>query len=101
MIDNIVLYFLFNILMIAVFTFIYYNMREGFGKTREGREGDFIDYFSLSTTLQSTVGLTDVLPTTDRTKLLVNFQQILSIGGFAVLLYYLNLKDLVTPKYNY
>ena len=101
MLNNIVLYFLFNILMISVFTFIYYNMREGFSKTREDIEGNLIDYFSLSTTLQSTVGLTDVLPTTNSTKLIVNFQQILSIGGFAVLLYYLNLKDFVTPQYNY
>ena len=92
---HIVFYFLFNILMIAVFTCIYYIIRNEFSHTRSGKKTDLLDQFSLATTVQSAVGLTDILPITKRSKLLVNLQQILTIGGFAVLLYYLK-KDLKT-----
>ena len=90
---HILFYFLFNVLMISVFTWIYYIIRSDFSATRSGKKTNLVDQFSLATTVQSSVGLTDILPITIRSKLLVNLQQILTIGGFAVLIYYLK-KDL-------
>lgn len=95
------IYFLFNIIMIAIFTIIYYNLNNQFIPRKEENDVDLMDYFSLSTTLQSTVGLTDIIPNTNVAKLLVNLQQILSIGGFAVLLYYLNLEQLKVTEIRY
>jgi hypothetical protein len=86
--------------MIAVFTFIYNYLHHQFVPRKEGEDVELIDYFSLSTTLQSTVGLTDILPKTNTAKLFVNLQQILSIGGFAVLLYYLNFEQFTDLRYN-
>ena len=91
--NNITLYFLFNILAIVVFSFVYYYFDDGFKNIKNKKTNNYIDYFGLSTTLQSTVGLTDILPITNRTKMIVNLQQILSIGGFALILFYLGFKD--------
>ena len=86
---HIIFYFLFNIIIIIIFTTLYYMIKADFSNTREGKKDSFIDKLSLAITIQSTVGLTDILPVTDRGKLLVNLQQLLSMGGFAVVLYYL------------
>ena len=86
--NKILIYFLFNIFLIVVFTFIYYYFRESFSDTM-GKLPKLIDYLGLSTTVQSTVGLSDILPKTNKAKLLVMLQQLLTIGGFSILLLYI------------
>ena len=49
--NKILIYFLFNILLIVVFTFIYYYFENNFSDTM-GKRPKLIDYFALSTTVQ-------------------------------------------------
>ena len=46
--NKILIYFLFNIFLIVVFTFIYYYFRESFSDTM-GKRPKLIDYLGLST----------------------------------------------------
>ena len=69
---------LFHILCILVFAFLYYYFRDDF-KTQVKEEFTILDYIFLSTTIQSSVGLTDIYPINFNGKLAMIIQQLVLI----------------------
>ncbi len=69
---------LFHILCIFIFAFLYYYFREDF-KTQVKEEFTMLDYIFLSTTIQSSVGLTDIYPINFYGKLTMIIQQLVLI----------------------
>lgn len=69
---------LFHILCILVFAFLYYYFRDDF-KTQVKEEFTILDYIFLSTTIQSSVGLTDIYPINFYGKLTMIIQQLVLI----------------------
>jgi len=69
---------LFHILCILVFAFLYYYFRDDF-KTQVKEEFTILDYIFLSTTIQSSVGLTDIYPINFNGKLVMIIQQLVLI----------------------
>jgi hypothetical protein len=70
--------FLFHVLCIFIFALLYYYFRSGF-KTHLKEEFTVLDYFFLSVTIQSGVGLTDIYPIDFYSKLIMTIQQLLLI----------------------
>ena len=84
----------FNILCIIVFGFIYWYYKDHFTKSQNTEHftyGDPVDYFFLSTNIQSSVGYPSLTPITDFSKLLLMIQQVLMITSNIFLLYVLTL----------
>ena len=69
---------LFHILCIFVFACLYYYFRDNF-TTKTKEEFTILDYIFLSTTIQSTVGLTDIYPVNFYGKLIIIIQQLVLI----------------------
>jgi hypothetical protein len=69
---------LFHILCIFIFAALYYYFRDDF-KTQVKEEFTILDYIFLSTTIQATVGLTDIYPTNFYGKLVMIIQQLVLI----------------------
>jgi hypothetical protein len=68
----------FHILCIIIFGFLYYYFREDF-KTQVKEEFTVLDYLFLSTTIQASVGLTDIYPIAFYGKLIMIIQQLVMI----------------------
>ena len=68
----------FHILCIVIFGLLYYYFRDDF-KTQVKEEFTILDYLFLSTTIQSTVGLTDIYPINFYGKLIIIIQQLVLI----------------------
>ena len=80
----------FNILCIVVFGLIYWYYRNHFTKSQHVGHfmyGDPVDYFFLSTNIQSNVGYPSLTPITDFSKILLMIQQIIMITTNIFLLY--------------
>ena len=71
--------FIFHIMCILFFTTIYDANRELF-KDNNQKELHFMDFLSLSTTIQSGVGYSNIYPTTYGIKLLTILQQLIMIS---------------------
>ncbi len=69
---------LFHILCIFVFAFLYYYFRNDF-KTQIKEKYTPLDYIFLSTTIQSSVGLTDIYPIEFYGKLVMIIHQLVLI----------------------
>jgi hypothetical protein len=66
--------------MIFIFSLIYYSISaDSFTKTRANQDARYIDCLFLSTTIQATVGLPDIVAITDKAKICIMVQQYLSI----------------------
>lgn len=81
--------FLFHLFMIFLFSVIYYFIEASNFKFDDtlNRSPEYIDYLSLSTTLQSGVGLSDLAPATQLSSLLIVLQQLILIGTNVLIVY--------------
>ena len=69
-------FLVFNIIVIILFTFIYYYLGpSNFTYTAGGYAPGIIDFFYLGTTIQSTVGLPDIQAATNASKVATTVQQ--------------------------
>ena len=69
-------FLVYNIIVIILFTIIYYYLGvNNFSKTAGGYKPGPVDYFYLSTTTQSTIGLPDISATTNASKIATTLQQ--------------------------
>ena len=68
----------FHILCIIIFSGLYYYFRDDF-KTQVKEEFTVLDYIFLSTTIQASVGLTDIYPIGFYGKLIMIIQQLVMI----------------------
>ena len=68
----------FHILCIVIFGLLYYYFRDDF-KTQVKEEFTVLDYIFLSTTIQASVGLTDIYPIGFYGKLIMIIQQLVMI----------------------
>jgi hypothetical protein len=83
---------LFHITCILFFSFIYFSYKEDFipvDKTE--KYNNFIDFLNLSLTIQSSVGMTYIIPHTFITKVFIMIQQILVILTHLITLYFFTL----------
>ena len=78
--------FFFHVLCIIVFAVIYLNLAEEFHLLEEHRKS-FIDFVLLSTTIQSGVGISELYPLSNYSKIAVITQQLLMLFTHVITLY--------------
>jgi hypothetical protein len=84
--------FLYNIMMIVLFTLTYYLIgNEHFVNLNGKKHVEFIDCLFLATTIQCGVGLSDINTVTTLSKLLTIFQQMTMLGNTIFMLYIFSL----------
>ena len=76
----------FHFLCIIIFGFLYHNVQHDF-KRNIKESYTILDYLSLSTTIQSGVGFSDMYPTTFYSKLLLIIQQFIMILTHVLTIY--------------
>lgn len=80
--------FLYNIIIITIFTVIYYLAgSDHFENLKGKKEVAFIDCLFLATTIQAGVGLADINTITTFSKVLTIVQQITMLGNTIFMLY--------------
>ena len=77
----------FHILCIIIFGLLYYYFREDF-KTHVKEDFTVLDYLFLSTTIQASVGLTDIYPIGFYGKLIMIIQQLVMIMTHVFTIYF-------------
>ena len=82
---------LFHFLCIIVFGIIYYNIQSQFQGTIKYERKSILDYIFLSTTIQASVGMSDIYPITSIVKIVMILQQLLMIMTHVFTLYIFNL----------
>ena len=79
--------FLFNLLIIIVFALIYTNMSpSNFEPSHPKDVLNYIDFFFYSITVQTGIGLPDVIALSDLAKILVSIQQLILMGSAFILI---------------
>jgi hypothetical protein len=79
---------IFHLICILLFSIIYFNLAESFIDVNNNKKNKtFIDFFSLSTTIQSGVGLTFLEPIDLYGKFAVLLQQLILISSYVIMLY--------------
>jgi hypothetical protein len=79
---------IFHLMCIILFSIIYFNLAESFIDVNNNKKNKtFLDFFSLSTTIQSGVGLTFLEPTDVYGKFAVLLQQLILISSYVITLY--------------
>jgi hypothetical protein len=81
----------FHFLCILIFGILYYNIQSHFQNAVGQERRSFLDYIFLSTTIQASVGITDIYPVTTIGKLVMILQQLLMIMTHVFTLYFINL----------
>ncbi len=82
---------LFHFLCIIVFGIIYYNIQSQFQGTIKYERKSILDYIFLSTTIQASVGMSDIYPITSIGKIVMILQQLLMIMTHVFTIYVFNL----------
>jgi hypothetical protein len=82
---------LFHFLCIIVFGIIYYNIQSQFQGTINYERKSIVDYIFLSTTIQASVGMSDIYPITNIGKTVMILQQFLMIMTHVFTIYVFNL----------
>jgi hypothetical protein len=82
---------LFHFLCIIVFGIIYYNIQSQFQGTIKYERKSIVDYIFLSTTIQASVGMSDIYPITSIGKIVMILQQLLMIMTHVFTIYVFNL----------
>lgn len=80
----------FHFLCILIFAFLYFYLNVNFIKQINSTPSIF-DYFLLSTTIQSGVGITDMYPNTDYGKIIMIIQQLIKITTHVFTVYLFSL----------
>jgi hypothetical protein len=81
----------FHFLCILVFGIFYYNFQSNFQHTDRQHRRSILDYIFFSTTIQASVGMSDIYPITNLGKILMILQQLLMIMTHVFTLYFINL----------
>lgn len=71
---------LFHIICIIIFSFLYYNFKTEFDNEISKKNATLLDLILLATTIQVSVGITEIYPKTNITKILVILQQLIMIS---------------------
>lgn len=80
----------FHVLMLLLFTIIYYNLPHGHLVNQNSEQNvQLLDLFNLSTTIQAGVGMSSIIPTTALAQSIIIFQQLMLIVGNVSILHYL------------
>ncbi len=82
---------LFHFLCIIVFAIVYYNIQSQFQGTKSYEKETFLDYIFLSTTIQASVGMSNIYPITSFGKIVMILQQLIMIMTHVFTLYIFNL----------
>jgi hypothetical protein len=82
---------LFHFLCIIVFAIVYYNIQSQFQGNNSYKKETFLDYIFLSTTIQASVGMSDIYPITSFGKIVMILQQLIMIMTHVFTLYIFNL----------
>jgi hypothetical protein len=82
---------LFHFLCIIVFGIIYYNIQSQFQGTIKYERKSIVDYIFLSTTIQASVGMSDIYPITNIGKTVMILQQLIMIMTHVFTIYVFNL----------
>jgi hypothetical protein len=82
---------LFHFLCILIFGIIYYNIQYQFQHKGEQERKSILDFVLLSTTIQASVGISDIYPITNVAKIVMISQQIIMIMTHVFTLYFFNL----------
>jgi hypothetical protein len=75
----------FHMLCIIVFAFVYKNLSTHFDN--DINNGNTIDFFLLSVTIQAGIGLSDIYPISDLSKLVLMLHQFIVISTHVFTLY--------------
>jgi len=81
----------FHFICIIVFGIFYYNLQSNFQHTNRQNRRSILDYIFFSTTIQASVGMSDIYPITNLGKILMILQQLLMIMTHVFTLYFINL----------
>ena len=81
----------FNFLCILVFGILYYNLQADFEHGALHERKSILDFVLLSTTIQASVGISDIYPITNIGKFMMILQQIIMIMTHVFTLYFINL----------
>lgn len=82
---------LFHFLCILVFGIFYYNFQNEFQHIVSHERRTFLDYVLLSTTIQASVGISDIYPITNLGKIVMILQQLIMIMTHVFTIYFFNL----------
>jgi hypothetical protein len=82
---------LFHFLCIIVFSIIYYNIQSQLQGTLKHERKSILDYIFLSTTIQASVGMSDIYPITNIGKIVMILQQLIMIMTHVFTIYVFNL----------
>ena len=81
----------FHFLCILVFAILYYNLQADFEHGALHERKSILDFVLLSTTIQASVGISDIYPITNIAKILMISQQIIMIMTPVFTIYFFNL----------
>ena len=80
---------LFHITCIIIFSFLYYNFITDFDNQFDKKIiPTLLDFILLATTIQVSVGLTEIYPKTNTTKILVLLQQLIMLSTNVFTIYF-------------
>jgi heme A synthase len=78
----------FHIICIIIFSFLYYNFTTEFDNEISKKNATLLDFILLATTIQVSVGITEIYPKTNITKILVILQQLIMISTNVFTIYF-------------
>ena len=81
----------FHFICILIFGIIYYNIQSQFQHIVSHERRTFLDYILLSTTIQASVGISDIYPITNSGKIVMILQQLIMIMTHVFTIYFFNL----------
>lgn len=87
---NLITTLIFHIFCIATFSIIYLAMSEEFREVKDYKS-DVIDFISLSTTIQTGVGYSELFPITFYSKFVVTLQQLIMLSTHLITIYFFTL----------
>ena len=82
---------IFHIICIIIFSFLYYNFTNDFDNEISKKNATLLDFILLATTIQVSVGITEIYPKTNITKILIILQQLVMISTNVFTIYFFNL----------
>ncbi len=83
---NLIITVIFHMVCIVTFSIIYLSISEEF-REKNNREKSLIDFISLSTTLQTGVGYTELVPLTFYSKFITALHQMIMISTHLITIY--------------
>lgn len=81
----------FHMICIIIFSFLYYNFKTEFDNEIIKKNATLLDFILLATTIQVSVGITEIYPKTNITKILIILQQLIMISTNVFTIYFFNL----------